>query len=617
MSRDITLALAHQRAGRLAEAGQCCRAVLDRQPSHPDALHLLGLLAHQVGDHSGAATLLRHAIAGAPRSARFHANLGVVLLRQRRAADAVAALRTATRLDQRDFDAHANLGVALFASGDHAGAARAAGAALRLRPGDVPTLCNRALALQAAGQLGPALASTEAALAANPASHAAHLARGGLLLSLGRTADALAAFEAAVALQPDDLPARQARIAAASYLPGVTTQAIGRTARRWAPAPIAASAPFPGLDRSPDRPLRIGYVSADFRDHPVGYFLEGALAPRDRASAVVFCYDNAAEGDAVTARLKALVECWRPIAALDARSAADLVRSDRIDILVDLAGHTKGNRLDLFAQRAAPVQAAWLGYFGTTGGAAVDVIIADGVVLPPAEERFFTERVVRLPDSYLCVTPPAEAGPVVPPPGLDRPVTFGCFNNRAKLNPAVLALWARLLARVPGSRLLLKSHQFADKEQRREIARAFAGHAIAAERLAFEPASPLRAMFDAYNRVDIALDPFPFTGGATTAQALWMGVPVVTLRGQTWAGRQGASLLAAAGLTEWVAEDEDGYVAIAERLATDRPGLRALRASQRDRLAASPLGRADRFAGHLEGAYRAMWQHWLREGSPA
>ena len=211
---------------------------------------------------------------------------------------------------------------------------------------------------------------------------------------------------------------------------------------------------------------------------------------------------------------------------------------------MDLAGHTNSNRLGVFARRAAPVQAAWLGYFGTTGLASMDVVIADRHVLPPADEPTFTERVVRLPDSYLCFSPPAEAGPVAPlPAGLHRPITFGCFNSRTKLNPDVLALWARVLAAVPGSRLLLKAAQYRDKAIRREITQDFAASGIRAERILFEPASPIAAMFEAYGRVDIALDPFPFAGGATTAQALWMGVPVISLVGANLArpaGRQPA-----------------------------------------------------------------------------
>ena len=248
------------------------------------------------------------------------------------------------------------------------------------------------------------------------------LSQAALLLAMGRTPEALAAFEAAIPLCPGDLRARQGRILAMHYLPGATMQDIGSTARRLAPAAASPSpASLTGLDRSPDRQLRIGYVSGDFRNHPVGYFLHGVLAARDKAAAVVFCYSSTEVEDSMTARLKQEVDHWRPIFGLDDEQAVQTIRADGIDILVDLAGHTNSNRLGVFARRGAPVQAAWLGYFGTTGLTSMDFVIADRHVLLPADEPSFSERVVRLPDSYLCFSPPAEAGAVAPLPAGLRP----------------------------------------------------------------------------------------------------------------------------------------------------------------------------------------------------
>ena len=443
-------------------------------------LHELGLLAHQRGDNQTAEDLIRQAIAIAPRTAAFHGSLGVVLLGLRRTQEAAAALRTAIRLHPTDAAAHAYLAAALAALGDYDGAAKAAGATLRLHPGDPAALHMRGVCLEKAGQYEPALAALDAAILADPANYMVRLSRAALLLAMGRTPEASAAFEAAIPLCPGDLRARQGRILSMHYLPNATMQDIGNTARRLAPAAASPSpSPFTGLDRSPDRPLRIGYVSGDFRNHPVGYFLHAVLAARDKAAATVFCYSSTEVEDPMTVRLKQQVDHWRPIFALDDEQAVQAIRADGIDILVDLAGHTNSNRLGVFARRPAPVQAAWLGYFGTTGLASMDVVIADRHVLPPADEPTFTERVIRLPDSYLCYSPPTEAGPVAPlPAGLDRPITFGCFNSRTKLNPDVLALWARVLAAVPGSRLLLKAAQYRDKAIRREITQNFAASGI-------------------------------------------------------------------------------------------------------------------------------------------
>ncbi|HEX3575147.1 MAG TPA: tetratricopeptide repeat protein [Rhodopila sp.] len=612
---DVAAALEHQIAGRLQEAECGYRAILRQQPRHAATLHQLGLVAHQSGDNQTAAALIRQAIGIAPRTAAFHSSLGVILLGLRSAREAAAALRTATRLQPADPVAHAYLSAALAALGDYDGAAKAAGATLRLRPGDPAALHMRGVCLEKARQYEPALAALNDAVRADPASYAAVLSRAALLLAMGRTPGALAGFEAAISLCPGDLRARQGRILAMNYLPGATMHDIGCTARQLAPAsPSPVS--FPGLDRSPDRKLRIGYVSGDFRSHPVGYFLQNVLAARDRSEAVVTCYSSTDVEDAMTARLKQDVDHWRPIVGLDDAQAVQAIRSDGIDILVDLAGHTNSNRLGVFAHRAAPVQAAWLGYFGTTGLGSMDFVIADRHVLPPEDEPTFTERVVRLPDSYLCFSPPVEAGPVAPlPAGRDGPITFGCFNARAKLNAGVLALWSRVLHAVPRSRLFLKAAQYADKMIRREITQAFSASGISAERIVFEPASPMAEMFEAYGRVDIALDPFPFAGGATTAQALWMGVPVISLVGETWPGRQGASLLGAAGFPEWAVASPDAYVALAQRMATHRPGLMTLRAGLRDTVADSSLCRADRFARHLEAVYRNIWRTYLQAGA--
>jgi predicted O-linked N-acetylglucosamine transferase (SPINDLY family) len=605
-----------QAALEARDAAAACRDALRADPGNAAALNQLGLLAHLAGANQVAQELIRRAIVLAPRHAGYLSNLGIVLLGLCRFDAAQAALRSAIRLERDNFPAQANLGVALKGLGRYDDAIKAYGAALRLKPGDPATLCNRGLVQQAAGRYDEALATLQASLRGNPDDANTCLALGNLLAQIGRTTEALAAIDMAIRLRPHDLPARHARVLTMNYLPDTGMAAIGAVARYLAPVatgPAYDPSRIPGFDLDPERRLRIGFVSADLHDHPVAYFLESVLASMDRTRTEVFCYDNSYAHDAVTARFVALAEGWRPIAGMPDVAVTELIRADRIDILVDLSGHTHGSRLGVFANRAASVQASWLGYFGTTGVAAMDYIIADRHVAPPGEDAYFSETVIRLPDSYLCFTPPAYAGPVAPlPAGADGPVTFGCFNNPAKLNPAVLALWSRVLAAVPRSRLLLKATQYRDKTLRRTLSHGFAAHGIGPERLLFESAGTLAEMFAAYGRMDIALDPFPFAGGATTAQALWMGVPVISLAAATWPGRQGASLLTAAGFPELVAANPDSYVATARVLAEDRIGLAALRCLLRDRMAASPLCRADLFAANLTDAFRDMWRRSMQ-----
>lgn len=614
LTAAIDAACASQTAAEGRLAATRFRKALRVNPRDAAAANELGVLAHRAGADEAARELFRQAIAFAPGHADYHSNLGIVLIRLRRFAEAEAAVRAAIRLQPGNFTAQANLGVALSELGRNDDAIAAYDAALRLQPGDPAVMCNRGAALQAECRYGEALASFEASLRGNPDDGNTQLALSNLLLILGRPGEAMAAFDAAIGERPAALPARQTRILSMNYLPGVGMADIGAVARRLAPQPAGpAYRPAPGFDRDPERRLRVGYVSADFYAHPVGFFLESVLAATDRAQTELVCYDNSFRAaDAVTARLRLGADIWRPIAPLSDAAATDLIRADRIDILVDLSGHTGGNRLGVFANRAAPVQVAWLGYFGTTGVAAMDYILADRFVAPPGEEADFSETVIRLPDSYLCFTPPTEAGPVAPlPAGADGPITFGSFNNSAKLNPGVIALWSAVLASVPHARLLLKAVQYKNETMRREAAAAFAAHGIDAGRLLFEPAGSLAQMFAAYGQVDIALDPFPFAGGATTAMALWMGVPVVSLAAATWPGRQGASLLNAAGFPQLVAATPDSYVATARALAGDRAGLAAFRALLRPQMAASPLCDADRFARNLAAAFRDMWRQSL------
>jgi protein O-GlcNAc transferase len=294
---------------------------------------------------------------------------------------------------------------------------------------------------------------------------------------------------------------------------------------------------------------------------------------------------------------------------------ADRIRQDQIDILIDLSGHTGFNRLPVFAWKAAPIQATWLGYFSTTGVAAIDYLIADPVTLRQTEEKYFTETIWRLKQTRLCFTPPSDASPAPGPlPALaNGHVTFGCFNHLSKMNDAVVAVWSRLLHAVPGSRLFLKSPPLADAQVRQQTIARFSQRGIDASRLLFEGLSAKQAYLAAYCQVDVALDPFPYPGGTTTMEALWMGVPVLTLEGERFLSRQGVGLLKTAALDAWIATDENDYVERGAALAADLPALAALRARLREQVRASPLCDAPRFAADLTAALREMWRRWCRD----
>ncbi|MGE0255926.1 MAG: tetratricopeptide repeat protein [Alphaproteobacteria bacterium] len=636
-------AVAAHRDGRRDEAATLYRRVLALAPGQPSALLHLGILAAEAGDIAEATTLIGEAATGAPGDANVQSALGTLRARGGDLAGAVAAFRAALAIQPGaaevrrnlaqalldlghaaeavaewrrvcatlpgDGAACAALGRALLAAGDPAGAEGALRDSLARGAGGADVHNALGSALWQQGRIVDAEAAFAAAAAAAPADATAHANRAGMLREQVRLDEAIVAYRTAVALAPAVPSHTSNLLLAMQYLPAATAESLGlehrtRAAALWPPAARPAPA-----DPDPARRLRIGYVSGDFRDHSVAWFLAPVLAAHDRTAVEVAAYASVAQPDAMTARLAGTVARWRDIARLDDEAAAAQVRADAIDILVDLSGHTAGGRPGLFARRPAPVAVTWLGYPDTTGLAAIDARIVDAVTDPPDAPWHGSEAPLRLP-GFLCYGPPADAPDVAPPPmaTAGAPV-FGSFNDLAKLNDAVVALWARLLARVPAARLLLKAWGLGDPAVAAATRARFAAHGIAAERILTLARVPgTRAHLDQYARIDVALDPFSYNGTTTTCEALWMGVPVVTLAGARHAARVGASLLSRLGRPQWIAADEDAYVAIAAGLAADPRRLAAIRARLRPAMADAPLTAAGAFTRQLEAAYRALWR---------
>jgi predicted O-linked N-acetylglucosamine transferase (SPINDLY family) len=396
------------------------------------------------------------------------------------------------------------------------------------------------------------------------------------------------------------------------YRPDVTLGSLARDHATWDEqhaAPLRAEWKPWADDRDPKRPLRLGFVSADLRRHPVGYFLVPFLENLDRSRFAVVCYSGRAVRDDLTDRLGVASNVWHDVARMSDNELAECIRADRIDILFDLAGHTAGNRLLVFARRPAPLQMSWIGYPGTNGLDAIDYLIADRFHVPPGAEVHYRERVLRLPEGYVCLDPPAEAPAVGPLPALERGfVTSGSFNNVAKITPEVIARWAGIVRGATGSRLLLVTPALDDRSTRERIAAAFVAAGVDPARLELRGALPRAELQAAYNTIDLALDPFPYSGGLTTCEALWMGVPVVTCPGETFAGRHSLSHLSNIGLSATVNLDLNTYVARALELACDLPQLVALRSGLRAQMAPSPLCDGPRFAQHLMALLRQVWR---------
>jgi len=467
--------------------------------------------------------------------------------------------------------------------------------------------------LRTLGRYQPAIQAMETAARLNPGAAGARINLALLLLESGRIAEAETLFrELASGQGGEALDAHHNLLLTLNYREGLEPQQCYAEHRRWAERyadPVTAAAKPPARPVDPGRPLNIGYVSPDLRLHPVALFLLPLLTHHDRANYRIHCYATRAGADDTTARLRAAADGWRDISARSDDEAAAIIRDDGIDVLVDLAGHTGWNRLLLFARRPAPVQASWLGYLNTTGMRAMDARLTDAVATPPEFDAFHSERVVRLPGCQWCFQPIMETPEVAPPPARrEGRITFGSFHNLAKVGPGVIRLWSQLLKQVADSRLLLMAKGLGDGG--RDLLDRFVAEGVAADRVVLRNAVPYREYLATYGEVDIALDTFPYSGGTTTCESLWMGVPVVTWAGPTVPGRGSASVLAAAGLPELAAGSPGQFLSIATELAGDASRLEQLRASLRQRLKDSPLTDARRFAANVEGAYRELWRAW-------
>jgi len=523
---------------------------------------------------------LEQAAAIAPNDPGTALTLGVTLLDLQRPREAVAPLIRLVTLVPQFAEARNILASALLSAGQPSAAHLHVSAALQLRPGHPATLENLGRCLRA----------------------------------LGRMDEALPAYDAAAASSP--LPATHSNaVFAAQYVAGLGLAELTDRAAAWArrhTAPWAARTRPPRASDSfptPGPRLRIGYVSADFRQHAVAFFLEPVLCAHDHAAVETFCYVGNREADAVTARLRAAAHHWRDITRMDDEAAAACIRADHIDVLVDLSGHTADHRLGVFARRPAPCQLTWLGYPATTGLTAIDFRVTDDACIPhDVDERLHgTERLLRLPEVFCCYRPPADAPEVGPLPCLDgAPFTFISCNALAKLSSATITLWAAVLNAVPESRLRLHAPGGDDASAQTGLTEKFAAHGIAPGRVVFsgEPL-PVRAHLARYHAADLALDSTPYAGTTTTCEALLMGVPVITLAGETHVSRVGVSLLRAVGLNDCVAQTRAEFVEIAVQLAQDRSALAALRAGMRERLLNGPLGQTVAFTRNWENALRA------------
>ncbi|MBP2233337.1 putative O-linked N-acetylglucosamine transferase (SPINDLY family) [Azospirillum agricola] len=598
------LGQALHRTGDWTGAERAYLAAILRAPGFADAYNSLGVTLAAAGRSGDAAAAFQRAIAERPGYADARHNLASVLLGAGQADAAFALYRGWLAADSGNQHLIFLTGTAALNADSLPEAESYLRQALLRQPRDAGIWNNLALALVRMGRVGEAVTAFSKAVEIRPDYAEALFGLASAHQAAGQAELALETYEKARALLSDAGSIDSNLLMALNYSDTLTADEVYGRHRRWGDEYLrerggVPSAPVPA-EPLVGRRLRIGYVSPDFRLHSVAMFLLPLLEHHDRGRVELFAYSNVERADVVTDAVRRQADHWRSIAGMDADAAANMIRGDGIDLLIDLAGHTARNRLDVFAHRPAPVQATWLGYPTTTGLATVDVRFTDAVADPPGEaDRRHVERLERL-EHFLCYRPLGPVPDPLPAPVLERgSVSFGSFNALSKLNGATAALWSRVLHAVPGSRLVLKAAVLADAAVKARVLALFASHGIDGARITLLTHIPNHfGHLDAYGAIDIALDPIPYNGTTTTCEALWMGVPVLTLPGKAHAGRVGASLLAAAGLTEWIAGGADDFVAKAAALAADPQGLTAIRAGLRARLQASFL---------CDGATFARW----------
>jgi len=640
------LAFQHHQAGQLAAAESLYLQILATQPGHADALHHLGVIAHQTGQPDRAIELIRRALVLNPGNAAAHSNLGEVWRKLGRWDEAVTCYRRALALQPDLPEVHHNLGMALAGQGRFDEASAAFRRTLESQPGHVAARVNLGLALQAQGQNDEAVTAFRHALQLQPGHMIALTNLGNALRDHGQLDEAIAAYRQALQFQLGQAEvhnglalalAAQGRLDEAiaehrrardlnpghssmhsnllymlHFHPTPDEEAISEERQRWNrqfAEPLKRFIRPHAHDRDPERRLRIGYVSPDFRDHVVGRNLLPLFRHHDREKFEILCYSGVRKPDGLTALFRQCARTWCDVADVGDETLAELIRRDGVDILVDLSQHMADNRLPVFARQPAPVQVSFAGYPEGTGLEAIGHRISDRYLdAHPGEQ-------VVLIDSFWCYEPGGLELPVSPlPAGENSYVTFASLNAFAKVNEAVLQLWGRIMARVKDSRLVLLADPGSHRQRTIEI---LTREGVDAHRVEFVLRCSRKAYLERYQRLDIVLDPFPYNGHTTSLDALWMGVPVVSLVGPRSVSRAGLSQLSNLGLPELAAFSEEDYLRAATALAHDLPRLAALRSTLRPRMQASALTDAAQFTRNIENSYRTMWQQWCGQQTPS
>ncbi|MFN7932039.1 MAG: tetratricopeptide repeat protein [Bryobacteraceae bacterium] len=605
-----------QYKGQWDASAECYRAALSLDPVCVDAYYNWGNTFEKQQRNREATDCFETALRLLPNHIQARNNLANQYRNAGRLEEAAQHLEVAHRQEPQSVPVILNLGNVYMSMSRHQQAIDCFDAAIHLTPQLSVLYNNKGNALRQMTRIEESLASYRQAIQLEPERAEFHVNLGIGLQMQGRLADALAAFRQAMTLAPENSAAYGAGLFSLHYDHNLSPMDLCEAHREWARryAPPTPRKPHAN-SRDAERKLRIGLVSPDFRQHPVAFFTLPLIETHDEERYEILCYSAVSKPDAWTGRIRAAAEGWCDISGMTDLELAERMERDEIDIAVDLTGHTAGSRLLAFARKPAPVAVSWLGYFNTTGMETMDYLLVDAIVAPPSEQAPFAEKPLRLDGCYLAYKGPDYAPEVSPlPAAANGHVTFGCYNTLSKVTDDVVKLWARLLHRVPLSRLILKNSILDDGHSRQLYWEAFAKEGIHRHRVDLLGSSPHPEMLAAYSLIDIALDPFPYNGGTTTCEALWMGVPVITQAGDRFVSRVGATILTNAGFPAWVTHSPEQYIEQAAALASDSEALARIRTTLRGAVQHSTLGNTTQFTRRWEHALRMVWRQWVREG---
>ncbi len=649
IEKAIDIAVQHHQAGRLSDAEGIYQQILQADPNQPIALHLLGVIAHQVSKNDIAFDLITKALEFKPDYAEAYCNLGLVLQGMGKLDEAVANYRKALTITSDYAEAHYNLGNALqglrkldeavasyhnalaiktnYAEADYnLGCAYSAlrrldeatlhyRKALAVKPDYLEAHNNLGKVFREQGKPDDAITCYRKAIALNPNYAEAHGNLGNAFKDLGKFDEAVASYRQALTLKPDFFPAHCNLVFTLMYCPNVTGKTILDEARRW-DQQHGYRGEIPRHRNSPDpeRPLRIGYVSADFKEHAAGYLLEPLLAGHDHKAVTLICYGEVSRPDSVTKRFQDYADLWRSTVGLSDAELADLIREDGIDIIIECTGHSANNRLLALTRKPAPIMVNYFSMHGSTSGlAAMDYVLSDPVLTPPGFEDQFSEEVVLLPHGAVTFRPDPEWPAVAPRRATRDGPLFACVGDPARISADTIDLWARLLERVPGSRILFKNPRYSDDQARAVWRRAFG--ALGAGALFEGVDGGWKQNMDVYGRVDVVLDTLPISGALSCLIPLWMGVPVLTMVGPNNTHRFGSAMVTHAGMAEFSADHPEEYLNIASDQINDPERLAALRRTMRDTIRASHIMDVREHAASVEDALRKMWRTWCEKNA--